>query len=127
MFVPSTALRGWDYVFVHPETGDRIGPGHELQAADPGLTDLEAVVTGEAVRTGKCRLHSEARDRFGGSVEWVMTNAIDEEAVTVPISIAIPFSHGDWLGVQPGEIEVTVTVEGVSAAERRGVYLSGCT
>lgn len=117
---------GWGYVYVDPADGRTVLPGDDDYPIDPGLTQLDLVVVDEVVNTGRCQVISEALDAFDGSV-WIEFAAPYEEPLRLPLRTPVPFSRSDWLGTQPSEMTVTISVGGIDASERRSVYASGCT
>jgi len=121
----NTADDGWDYVYLHPDTGARVLPGNPDHPVDPGLTSWEAIVVGSAEATGECVASSDAAELFDGSFQFTMGTEWGEN--TVPFDRLTPWSKSHWLGTQPGFIDVTVSVNDQSASERQDVYLSGCT
>ncbi|NOX29269.1 MAG: DUF4175 domain-containing protein [Actinobacteria bacterium] len=120
--------QGWDYVYTDPVDGRQVVPGDADHPSDPSaaFTDYNRNVIDEANATGECEITSAARDDFGGKTVFEM-QAPYEEPLRVPFKALLPFSRSNWSGVQPGDMTVTITVEGVDASERRGVFLSGCT
>ncbi len=120
-----TNKNGWDYVYRHPSTGERIAPGHIDHPTDPGLTDLELVISGRAQETGECTATSKAADAFDGDITFTMGSKWEEHSV--PFSRLTPYSDHHWKGTQPGYIDVSVTVNDHTVSERRDIYFSGCT
>lgn len=120
-----TSPDGWDYVYLHPDTGDHVGPGDPLHPSDPGLTEWDLVVLGRATEAGECTATSQAADDFDGSFEFTMGSAWEEHSV--PFAQLTPWSDYHWKGTQPGFINVTVNVNGFEASERQNIFFSGCT
>ena len=120
----TTRADGWDYVYFHPDTGEKVLPGNPDHPVDPGLTSWEPVITGSANAVGECVATSNAAEQLDGKFEFSIITEWGQN--TVPFPKLTPWSSSHWLGTQPGEIEVVVTVNDLSASERQGVHLSGC-
>lgn len=117
---------GWGYAYVDPSDGREVRPGEPDYPADPGLTSLHLVEVERVTTTGRCEAVSAALDRFDGSV-WFEFDAPFEEPLRLPLRTPVPFSRSHWVGTQPAEMTVTISVGRIDASERRGVYVSGCT
>lgn len=116
---------GWDYVYLDPATGERIEPDHVDHPADPGLTELELIISGRAQETGECTATSQAAETFDGDITFTMGSVWEEHSV--PFAQLTPWSDHHWKGTQPGYIDVSVTVNDHTVSERRNIYFSGCT
>ncbi|MGI9604928.1 MAG: hypothetical protein ACR2P0_02195 [Acidimicrobiales bacterium] len=124
----ATELRsqGWDYVFIESGTGERVRPGDLLHPNGGVEVGLERIEVGRAASTGFCRIHSHAAEEFGGEYEVTLVSPW-EGTVSHPVAIIGPASRTRWAGTQPAELTGTVTVANVTASERMGVYMSGCS
>ncbi len=124
----ATDLRstGWDYVFTNLATGETVRPGEPKHPNGGSEEGLERVVLGEAESTGLCRVTSKAAEAFGGDYQLTLESPW-EPTQTTSLRMIGPSSKTKWAGTQPGEVTATVTVNNVSASERTGVYVSGCT
>ena len=116
---------GWDYVYTDLETGMSVYPGDANYPEGFNLTGFERVAAEEASVTGKCTATSQAGDDLDGDFAMTMTSEW-EEARSVPFGYIVPWTSHHWAGTQPGELEATVTVDGLEASERVGIYFSGC-
>ena len=117
---------GWDYVYEEVATGREIYPGDPDHPAGAAIDGIERIVIEMVNSTGFCKLHSQAADDLGGDFQ-VTLDSPWEGVISHPVGIIGPASKTRWAGTQPAELTGTVTVNGVSASERQGVYMSGCT
>lgn len=124
----ATDLRaeGWDYVYRDLGSGRQIGPGDPEHPAGAALDGIERIVLEETYSTGFCKVFSEAADDLGGDFE-VTLDSPWEGVTSHPVPIIGPSSKTRWAGIQPAELTGSVTVNGITASERQGVYMSGCT
>ncbi len=121
----STAESGWDYVYIETATGTQILPGDAGYPSGFDLTGFERVQSGQADVTGKCTATSQAGEDLDGDFSMTMTSEW-EEARSVPFGYIVPWTSHHWAGTQPGELEATVTIDGLEASERIGIYFAGC-
>jgi hypothetical protein len=124
--IEATDLRseGWDYVFLDSD-GAEVRPGDPTHPNGGSETGLERIELERANSTGFCQIHSKAADDLGGDYQVTLVSPW-EGTVSHPVRIIGPASRTRWAGTQPAELSGTVTVGGVSASERQGVYMSGC-
>ena len=116
----------WDYVYLADETGERLYPG------DEGYPDgvlagsrMDKVAIGEAARVRSCRAKSDARDTFGGTATWTVSNEWYDDVVTRTRYLT-PGTRGTFEGVQPIDVRIDLEVAGYEASERIGLYFGGC-
>ncbi len=116
---------GWDYVYADLATGANTYPGDTSYPEGFNLAGFERIATEEVSVTGKCTATSQAGEDLDG--DFAMTMSSDwEETRSVPFGYIVPWTSHHWAGTQPGELEATVTIEGVEASERIGIYFAGC-
>ena len=100
--------------------------GAYVRPVDPatGLPDpTKRIVEDTAVETGSCSVTSKALADLGGSVSWTATSRSFSASGSGDYTAR---QIGNWLGVQPGSISMTVTVNTVSQMANAKIYVSGC-
>ncbi len=87
--------------------------------------DQTPSLLGEEPIVGICRTVSAAVDDLGGSTIWTVEDGWHPVREFRSRNIT-PGTEGDWEGVQPIDVPLTVDVDGYEASERIGVYFGGC-
>ena len=123
------ALRGaalpYDYVYLGAD-GTKLFPGDAgypttLRAA----MDMQPSILGAEPIVGICRTISAAVDDLGGTTIWTVEDGWHPAREFRSRNIT-PGTQGDWEGVQPIDVTLTIDVDGYEASERVGVYFGGC-
>lgn len=115
----------YEYVYLAAD-GSKVYPGDDaypttLRAAmdqTPSLLGAEPIV-------GICRTVSAAIDDLGGTTIWTVEDGWHPAREFRSRNIT-PGTQGDWEGVQPIDVTLTIDVDGHEASERVGVYFGGC-
>ena len=115
----------YEYVYLAAD-GSKVYPGDDafpttLRAA----MDETPSLLGEEPIVGICRTVSAAIDDLGGATSWTVEDGWHPAREFRSRNIT-PGTEGDWEGVQPIDVTLTVDVDGYEASERIGVYFGGC-
>jgi len=116
---------GWDYVYAVPNTGRIVRPGDAEHPYGSIASELERIELEQVVATRFCQIHSQAVHDLDGEYRVTLVSPW-EDTRSHPVNMIDPASKTRWSGAQPAELTGTVTVNGVQASERRGVYMSSC-
>lgn len=119
------AFLPYDYVYL-ADDGSKIFHGdpdypQTLRAA----MDMTPSILAEEPIVGLCRTVSSALEDLGGSATWTVEDGWYPPRVFHSRNV-VPGTQGDWEGVQPIDVTLTVDVDGYEASERIGVYFGGC-
>ena len=114
-------------ITVRPDLNIRCvdGPTWDVYAFDGNYildTDGNAQIVGSGTVADSCTAESSALSTFGGTVTWSV-EGLDSD--TGSGGYADEY-RGQFQGVQPATLTMTVTVNGIPKSESKGIYYSGC-